>query len=66
MSEEFIKEVDEDLKEEKDYNYGKNSFHMCWIFFRIILITSGFVFWQNYTTNTNQTLGDDYICCRPC
>ena len=37
MSEEFIKEVDEDLKEEKEYNYGKNSFHMCldflWVLF---------------------------------
>ena len=28
MSEEFIREVDEDLKEEKDLNYGKEYFHM--------------------------------------
>ena len=32
MSEEFIKEVDEDIKEEKGLNCGKNSFHMCWDF----------------------------------
>ena len=48
MSEEFIKEVDEDLKEEKS-TIGKNS-SICLDFFGYYLITSGFVFWQNYTT----------------
>ena len=28
--------------------------------FGIILITSGFVFWENYSKNSRQILGDDY------
>ena len=61
MSEEFIKEVDEDLKEEKRVQLWKKLLpYVLGFSLGIILITSGFVFWQNYTTNTNQTLGDDY------
>ena len=26
----------------------------------VIFFTSGFVFWKNYTRNSNQTLGDDF------
>ncbi len=61
MSEEFIKEVDEDIKEEKRIKLWKKlvpyviSFSLI-----IILFTSGFVFWKNYTRNSNQTLGDDF------
>ena len=61
MSEEFIKEVDEDLKEEKRVKLWKKLLpYVLGFSFGVILITSGFVFWKNYTKNTNQTLGDDY------
>ena len=39
----------------------KNFSHMSLGFsFGIILITSSFVFWENYTKKTNQNLGDDF------
>ena len=61
MSEEFIKEVDEDLKEEKRVKLWKKLFpYVLGFSLGIVLITSGLVFWQNYKTNNNQTLGDDY------
>ena len=61
MSEEFIKEVDEDIKEEKRIKLWKNLIPYVISFsLTIILFTSGFVFWKNYTKNSNQTLGDDF------
>ena len=61
MSEEFIKEVDEDLKEEKRIKLWKKLIPYVISFsLTIILFTSGFVFWKNYTRNSNQTLGDDF------
>ena len=61
MSEEFIKEVDEDLKEEKRVKLWKKLFpYVLGFSFGVILLTSGFVFWENYTKNTNQSLGDDF------
>ena len=61
MSEEFIKEVDEDLKEEKRVKLWKKLLpYVLGFSLGIVLITSGLVFWQNYKTNNNQTLGDDY------
>ncbi len=61
MSEEFIKEVDEDIKEEKRIKLWKKLIPYVISFsLTIILFTSGFVFWKNYTTNSNQTLGDDF------
>ena len=61
MSEEFIKEVDEDIKEEKRIKLWKKLIAYVISFsLTIILFTSGFVFWKNYTRNSNQTLGDDF------
>ena len=61
MSEEFIKEVDEDIKEEKRVKLWKKLIPYVISFsLTIILFTSGFVFWKNYTRNMNQTLGDDF------
>ena len=61
MSEEFIKEVDEDIKEEKRIKLWKKLIPYVISFsLTIILFTSGFVFWKNYTTKSNQTLGDDF------
>ena len=61
MSEEFIKEVDEDIKEEKRVKLWKKLIPYVISFsLTIILLTSGFVFWKNYTRNMNQTLGDDF------
>ena len=61
MSEEFIKEVDEDLKEEKRIKLWKKVLpYVLGFSFGVILLTSSFVFWQNYTKKVNQTLGDDF------
>ena len=61
MSEEFIKEVDEDIKEEKRVKLWKKLIPYVISFsLTIILFTSGFVFWKNYTRNSNKTLGDDF------
>ena len=61
MSEEFIKEVDEDIKEEKRVKLWKKLIPYVISFsLTIILLTSGFVFWKNYTRNMNQTLGEDF------
>ena len=61
MSEEFIKEVDEDLKEEKRKKLWKKLLpYVLGFSFGVILLTSGFVFWESYTKNTNQSLGDDF------
>ena len=61
MSEEFIKEVDEDIKEEKRVKLWKKLIPYVISFsLTIILLTSGFVFWENYTKKSNQTLGDDF------
>ena len=39
----------------------EKSTSLCFGFsFGVILLTSGFVFWQNYTKKVNQTLGDDF------
>ena len=61
MSEEFIKEVDEDLKEEKRVKLWKKLFpYVLGFSFGVILLTSSLVFWENYTKNTNQSLVDDF------
>ena len=61
MSEEFIREVDEDLKEEKRIKLWKQVLpYVVSVALGIVLFTSGFVFWENYTKKTNQRLGDDF------
>ena len=61
MSEEFVREVDEDIKEEKRIKLWKKMLpYVVSASLGIIIFTSGFVFWDNYTKNLNQQLGDDF------
>ena len=61
MSEEFIREVDEDLQQEKNEQLWKKFLpYVISIAVGIILFTSGYVFWDNYSNNTKQKLGDDF------
>ncbi len=61
MSEEFIREVDEDLKEEKRMKLWKKLLpYILSISLGVILSTSGYVLWNNYTNNVKQQLGDDF------
>ncbi len=61
MSEEFIREVDEDVKEEKRLKLWKKLLpYIISLSLGIILSTSGFVLWDDYTKKTKQQLGDDY------
>ena len=61
MSEEFVREVDEDIKEEKRIKLWKKVFpYVVSVSLGIIIFTSGYVFWNNYTESLNQQLGDDF------
>ena len=61
MTDEFIREVDEDLKEEKRLKLWKKFFpYVVSISLGIVLFTSGFVFWEGYSNNQRQKLGDDF------
>ncbi len=61
MSEEFVREVDEDIKEENRIKLWKKVFpYVVSISLGIIIFTSGYVFWNNYTESLNQQLGDDF------
>ena len=61
MSEEFIREVDEDLKEEKRLKLWKKILpYVLSISLGVILSTTGYVFWESYTNKTKQQLGDDF------
>ena len=61
MSEEFVREVDEDIKEEQRIKLWKKVFpYVVSVSFGIIIFTSGYVFWNNYTESLNQQLGDDF------
>ena len=61
MSEEFVREVDEDIKEEQRIKLWKKVFpYVVSVSLGIIIFTSGYVFWNNYTDSLNQQLGDDF------
>ena len=61
MSEEFVREVDEDIKEEERIKLWKKVFpYVVSVSLGIIIFTSGYVFWNNYTDSLNQQLGDDF------
>ena len=61
MSEEFVREVDEDIKEEQRIKLWKKVFpYGVSVSLGIIIFTSGYVFWNNYTESLNQQLGDDF------
>ena len=61
MSEEFVREVDEDIKEEARIKLWKKVFpYVVSVSLGIIIFTSGYVFWNNYTESLNQQLGDDF------
>ena len=61
MTDEFIREVDEDIKEEKRLKLWKKFFpYVVSISLGIVLFTSGFVFWEGYSNDQRQKLGDDF------
>ena len=61
MSEEFIREVDEDVKEEKRMKLWKKLLpYIISLSLGIIFTTLGFVLWDDYTKKTKQQLGDDF------
>ena len=61
MSEEFIREVDEDLKEEKRMKLWKKLLpYVVSISLGVILSTTGYGLWGNYTQETKRQLGDDF------
>ena len=61
MSEEFVREVDEDIKEEERIKLWKKVFpYVVSVSLGIIIFTSGYVFWNNYTESLNRQLGDDF------
>ena len=61
MTDEFIREVDEDVKEEKRLKLWKKFFpYVVSISLGIVLFISGFVFWEGYSNNQRQKLGDDF------
>ena len=61
MTDEFIREVDEDLKEEKRLKLWKKIFpYVVSVSLGVILFTSGFVFWENFSNKQRQQLGDDF------
>ena len=61
MTDEFIREVDEDVKEEKRLKLWKKFFpYVVSISLGIVLFTSGFVFWDGYSNDQRQKLGDDF------
>jgi hypothetical protein len=61
MTDEFIREVDEDLKEEKRLKLWKKIFpYVVSVSLGVILFTSGFVVWENFSNKKRQQLGDDF------
>jgi hypothetical protein len=61
MTDEFIREVDEDVKEEKRLKLWKKFFpYVVSVSLGIVLFTSGFVFWEGYSNDQRQKLGDDF------
>ena len=61
MTDEFIREVDEDVKEEKRLKLWKKFFpYVVSVSLGIVLFVSGFVFWESYSNDQRQKLGDDF------
>ena len=61
MTDEFIREVDDDVKEEKRLKLWKKFFpYVVSISLGIVLFVSGFVFWESYSNAQRQKLGDDF------
>ena len=61
MSEDFIREVDEELKEEKYAKIWKKiSPFVISLALGIVIFTTGIVGWDNYVEKSKQKLGDDF------
>ncbi len=61
MSEDFIREVDEELKEEQRIKLWKKLLpYVLSISIGVVISVSGYVFWNNYTEKVSQQLGDDF------
>ena len=61
MSEEFIREVDEEIKEEKQMKLWKKlAPYFIALASVIVLLTTAIVGWQTYSKNQRESLGDDF------
>ncbi len=61
MSDEFIREVDDDLKQEKTEKLWKKLLpYIVSLSLGIVLSTTGYVAWDNFSKNSRQQLGDDF------
>ena len=61
MSEEFIKEVDDELKEERLAKLWRRlAPYIVGFSVGIILFVAGIVGWENYSENKSQRIGDDF------
>ena len=61
MTDEFIREVDEDLKQEKTEKLWKKFLpYIISVSLGIVFSTTGYVAWDNFSKNNRQQLGDDF------
>jgi hypothetical protein len=61
MTDEFIREVDEDLRQERSVKlWQKFMPYILSISLGIILFTTSYVVWDNYSKKAKQKLGDDF------
>ena len=61
MSEEFIREVDEEIKEEKQMKLWKKlAPYFIALASVIVLLTTAIVGWQTYSKNQRESLGDNF------
>ena len=61
MTDEFIREVDEDIKQEKTEKLWKKFLpYIISVSLGIIFSTTGYVTWDNFSKNNRQQLGDDF------
>ncbi|MBF91503.1 MAG: hypothetical protein CMP34_01690 [Rickettsiales bacterium] len=61
MTDEFIREVDEDIKQEKTEKLWKKFLpYIISVSLGIVFSTTGYVAWDNFSKNNRQQLGDDF------
>ena len=61
MTDEFIREVNEDLKQEKTEKLWKKFLpYIISVSLGIVFSTTGYVAWDNFSKNNRQKLGDDF------
>ncbi len=61
MTDEFIREVDEDLKQERNITLWRKFLpYILSLSLGIVFSISGYVFWDDYSEKVRQQLGDDF------